>query len=151
MKKDIHPDYHFIDVKMRGNQVIERLYARYLPAPFLSLLIDDCIAKGRDYYNGGPRYNTNYIQCCGLGTVSDSLLALTRREMLFDAQRQVLEGKQRVLARFLQRMVEIDNSLATMGGGPTRPAPVVSLVSRCSSGRMVRRSRSPTCRCTVTC
>jgi len=57
----------------------------------------------------------------------DGLLALTRREMLFDAQRQVLEGKQRVLARFLQRLVEIDNSLAAMGGGATRPAPVASV------------------------
>ena len=61
-----------------------------------------------------------------LSEARESLLALTRREMLFDAQRQVLEGKQRVLARFLQRLVEIDNSLAAMGGGPTRPAPVAS-------------------------
>ncbi len=61
-----------------------------------------------------------------LTELRDSLLALTRREMLFDAQRQVLEGKQRVLARFLQRLVEIDNSLAAMGGGPMRPAPVAS-------------------------
>jgi hypothetical protein len=57
----------------------------------------------------------------------DGLLALTRREMLFDAQRQVLEGKHRVLARFLQRLVEIDNSLAGMAGGPTRPAPAASV------------------------
>jgi two-component system sensor histidine kinase DegS len=62
-----------------------------------------------------------------LAEVRDGLLALTRRELLFDAQRQVLEGKQRVLARFLQRLVEIDNSLATMDGGPTRPAPEASL------------------------
>jgi two-component system sensor histidine kinase DegS len=52
-----------------------------------------------------------------------SLLSLTRRELLFDAQRQVLEGKHRVLARFLQRLVEIDNSLASPGGQPVRPAP----------------------------
>ena len=50
--------------------------------------------------------------------------ARPRRSMLFDAQRQVLEGKQRVLARFLQRIVEIDNSLASVTGGlPARPAP----------------------------
>ena len=61
-----------------------------------------------------------------LAEAHESLLNLTRREMLFDAQRQVLEGKQRVLARFLQRLVEIDNSLAAMGGGPTRPAPLAS-------------------------
>ena len=61
-----------------------------------------------------------------LAEARDSLLALTRREMLFDAQRQVLEGKQRVLARFLQRLVEVDNSLSAMGGGAQRPAPVAS-------------------------
>lgn len=59
-----------------------------------------------------------------LTEVRDGLLALTRRELLFDAQRQVLEGKQRVLARFLQRLVEIDNSLATLASGSGRPAPV---------------------------
>jgi hypothetical protein len=47
--------------------------------------------------------------------------------MLFDSQRQVLEGKQRVLARFLQRLVEIDNSLVAMGGGATRPASTASV------------------------
>jgi two-component system sensor histidine kinase DegS len=61
-----------------------------------------------------------------LAEVRDGLLALTRRELLFDAQRQVLEGKLRVLARFLQRLVEIDDSLAGMGGPGTRPTPVAS-------------------------
>ena len=67
---------HFIDIKISGNNVIERLYAAYLPAPFLSLLIDDCIATGKDYHDGGARYNTSYIQGVGLGTITDSLTAL---------------------------------------------------------------------------
>ena len=54
------------------------MYANYAPAPFLSVVIGDCIANGRDYYNGGPRYNTNYIQCCGIGTVTDSLSAIKK-------------------------------------------------------------------------
>ncbi len=73
---------YFVDVKVRGNQVIERLYARYLPAPFLSLLVDDCIARGMDYHEGGARYNTSYIQGVGIGTISDSLSAL--REHVFE-------------------------------------------------------------------
>jgi formate C-acetyltransferase len=52
------------------------MYASHAPAPFLSVVINDCIKKGRDYYNGGPRYNTNYIQCCGIGTTTDSLSAI---------------------------------------------------------------------------
>jgi len=69
---------YFVDVKVRGNQVIERLIARHAPAPFLSLLIDDCIARGRDYNDGGARYNTSYIQGVGIGTLTDSLAALER-------------------------------------------------------------------------
>jgi pyruvate formate-lyase/glycerol dehydratase family glycyl radical enzyme len=67
---------YFIDIKVRGNNVIERLYARYMPCPFLSLLIDDCIARGKDYHEGGARYNTTYIQGVGVGTMADSLSAL---------------------------------------------------------------------------
>jgi formate C-acetyltransferase len=67
---------HFVDVKIRGNNVIERLFATHMPAPFLSLLTDDCIATGRDYHDGGARYNSTYIQGVGLGTVTDALTAI---------------------------------------------------------------------------
>jgi formate C-acetyltransferase len=69
---------YITDLKIRVNNYIERMYASYAPAPFLSIFIRDCIANGQDYYNGGPRYNTNYIQCCGIGTVTDSLSALKK-------------------------------------------------------------------------
>lgn len=72
-KKQVH---HFLDIKIRGNNVVERIYAEYLPAPFLSLLIDDCIAKGKDYHDGGARYNNSYIQGVGIGTVTDCLTSL---------------------------------------------------------------------------
>jgi formate C-acetyltransferase len=74
---------HFIDIKLRGNNIIERLYAVYVPTPFLSILIDDCIARGRDYADGGARYNTNYIQGVGIGTLADCLTAL--KTHVFDA------------------------------------------------------------------
>jgi pyruvate formate-lyase/glycerol dehydratase family glycyl radical enzyme len=67
---------YFIDVKVRGNNLIERLYARYMPAPFLSLLIDDCISHGKDYHDGGARYNTSYVQGVGLGSITDELSAI---------------------------------------------------------------------------
>jgi len=67
---------HFVDIKVEGNNIIERLYAEHLPVPFLSILIDDCVTKGRDYNDGGARYNTNYIQGVGLGTTTDSLASL---------------------------------------------------------------------------
>lgn len=67
---------HFVDVKVAGNQFIEQVYAKSMPAVFLSVLIDDCITKGRDYNDGGPRYNTSFIQCVGIGTITDSLSAI---------------------------------------------------------------------------
>ncbi|MDR1020817.1 MAG: formate C-acetyltransferase/glycerol dehydratase family glycyl radical enzyme, partial [Synergistaceae bacterium] len=47
-------------------------------ATFLSVVIRDCIENGRDYYNGGPRYNSDYIQCTGIGTITDSLSAIKK-------------------------------------------------------------------------
>ncbi|MCP4706316.1 MAG: glycyl radical protein [candidate division Zixibacteria bacterium] len=67
---------HFLDIKIEGNIVIERLWAEMLPAPFMSLLIDDCITNGKDYNNGGARYNTSYIQGVGLGSVTDCLTSI---------------------------------------------------------------------------
>ncbi len=67
---------HFADIKIAGNNLIESIIARHMPAPFLSLLIDDCIERGRDYHEGGARYNTTYIQGVGLGTVTDGLSSI---------------------------------------------------------------------------
>ncbi|MEI6674167.1 MAG: trans-4-hydroxy-L-proline dehydratase [Verrucomicrobiota bacterium] len=69
---------HFIDIKIRGSRVIERMYAEQMPAPFLSVLIDDCIAKGLDYNAGGARYNNTFIQFVGLGSASDCLSAINQ-------------------------------------------------------------------------
>jgi trans-4-hydroxy-L-proline dehydratase len=67
---------YFVNIKIKGNRIIERLFAENLPVPFLSLIIDDCIADARDYNDGGARYNTSYIQGVGLGSCTDSLAAI---------------------------------------------------------------------------
>ncbi|MFW9865116.1 MAG: trans-4-hydroxy-L-proline dehydratase [Candidatus Thorarchaeota archaeon] len=66
---------HFVDIKIKGNQIIERIWAQN-PAPFLSLLIEDCIIKGKDYNDGGAKYNTSYIQIVGMGSITDCLASL---------------------------------------------------------------------------
>ncbi|MBN2556394.1 MAG: glycyl radical protein [Anaerolineales bacterium] len=94
---------HFIEVKIEGNHKIERLYAEQMPVPFLSLLIDDCIASGKDYHDGGARYNTSYIQGVGLGTMTDALAAIERHiyaektftmEALLKALQRDFEGEE---------------------------------------------------------
>jgi len=86
---------YMVDLKIRVNNRLEQMYATDAPAPFLSVVIADCIAKGKDYNNGGPRYNTNYIQCCGIGTVTDSLSAI---------KKHVFENKSTTLKDLLQAL-----------------------------------------------
>jgi formate C-acetyltransferase len=69
---------YFVNLKLSVNNYIERMFSLYAPATFLSLYIDDCIERGRDYYSGGARYNTTYIQCTGLGTITDCFTALKK-------------------------------------------------------------------------
>jgi formate C-acetyltransferase len=79
---------HVIDVKISGSELIGEMYARCMPAPFLSVLIDDCIPRGRDYNAGGARYNTSYIQGVGIGSITDSLAAI--QAVVFEERRITL-------------------------------------------------------------
>lgn len=101
-----------VDQKISVSNYIDEMFAKYYPAPFLSVVIDDCISKGQDYYNSGPRYNTNYIQCCGLGTAADSLLTLKKHvfedknytmQELLDAVSSNFEGKEPMRQNILNR------------------------------------------------
>jgi pyruvate formate-lyase/glycerol dehydratase family glycyl radical enzyme len=114
-KKQLH---HFVEIKVKGNNIIERLYADYLPAPFLSLLIDDCIVKGKGYHDGGARYNTSYIQGVGLGTMADVLSSLkynvfdkkhVRMEELLKALKSDFKGYEPLRQRLLNRTPKYGN------------------------------------------
>jgi len=87
---------YLIDIKVAGSNVIERIYSRHLPAPFLSLLIDDCIQNGTDYNAGGTRYNTNYIQGVGLGSITDIFAAI--KQHVYDRATISMETYLKVLA-----------------------------------------------------
>lgn len=66
---------YFVDIKIKGNQIIERLWAQ-LPAVFMSIIIEDCIQNGEDYNDGGAKYNTSYIQIVGTGSITDCLTSI---------------------------------------------------------------------------
>lgn len=80
---------YFVDLKLAVNNYIERMFSLYAPATFLSLFIDDCIEKGKDYYSGGARYNTTYIQCTGLGTITDCFATLKKH--VFEDHRYTMD------------------------------------------------------------
>jgi formate C-acetyltransferase len=109
---------HFIDIKYRGNLVFERMFADWAQAPFLSVLTDDCVAKGRDYNAGGARYNTSYIQGVGIGSLTDSFSVLKhhvfdggplRMEDLIDAVDSDFEGHEVLRQRLLNKTPRYGN------------------------------------------
>jgi formate C-acetyltransferase len=80
---------YFVNLKLSVNNYIERMFSLYAPATFLSLYIDDCIEKGKDYYSGGARYNTTYIQCTGLGTITDCFTTIKKH--VFEDHRYTMD------------------------------------------------------------
>jgi len=78
-----------VETKIKVDNYLRYEYATKMAATFLSVVIRDCIQNGKDYYNGGPRYNTDYIQCCGIGTITDSLSAIKKH--VFDEGQYTLE------------------------------------------------------------
>ena len=87
---------YFVNLKLAMNNYIERMYSLYAPATFLSIFIDDCIERGKDYYSGGARYNTTYIQCTGLGTITDCFAALKKH--VFEDKRYTMDEMLKALS-----------------------------------------------------
>jgi len=67
---------YFMDIKMKGNDIIESVFAKHFPVPFMSLWLCDCVEKAKDYNCGGTRYNTQYLQIVGLGTIAYSISSI---------------------------------------------------------------------------
>ena len=92
-----------VSTKVKVDNYLRYQYATKMAATFLSVVIRDCIQKGKDYYNGGPRYNSDYIQCCGIGTITDSFSAIKKHvfedgtytlQQLVDAIKNNWEGQE---------------------------------------------------------
>jgi pyruvate formate-lyase/glycerol dehydratase family glycyl radical enzyme len=100
---------YFIDIKIKGNNVIEKTFANWLPVPFLSLLVEDCIANGKDYNCGGARYNTSYIQGVGLGSIADMLTSI--RYNIYDNNKLSWEDLTRALDADFEGYEEVQYEL----------------------------------------
>lgn len=53
-----------------------------VPHPMRTLLIDDCIDKGLDFYNGGARYSWSIVNFAGLINIIDSLAVI--KDFIYD-------------------------------------------------------------------
>lgn len=61
---------------VKGCNVVDRIHAKLLPSPFLSLVIQDCVARGVDVTAGGAHYNFSGVQGVQIANVADSLVAI---------------------------------------------------------------------------
>ncbi len=80
---------HIVDIKITGNNVIEKIFAEHMPSPLMSVITTGCKESGRDYNAGGAKYNTRYIQVVGIGTITDSLVAIKKN--VFEDKRFTME------------------------------------------------------------
>ena len=108
---------HFVDIKIKGNLIIERIWAQN-PSPFLSIIIDDCIVNGKDYNDGGAKYNTSYIQIVGMGSITDCLTSLKYNvydnniytmEQLLEVLKNDFEGFEEIRQKLISRTPKYGN------------------------------------------
>ena len=76
---------YIVNIKIEGNNVIEKIFAKHMPSTFMSVLTDGCKESGRDYNAGGSKYNTRYIQIVGIATITDCLSSI--KYNVFDEKR----------------------------------------------------------------
>lgn len=100
---------YFADIKIKGSNIIDKIFAENIPVPFLSLLIDDCITNGKDYNAGGARYNTSYIQGVGLGSLTDILTSI--KYHVFDQKNLRIEDLLEATSKSFTGYDELRNDL----------------------------------------
>lgn len=86
---------HGIKLKMVYDGIARGVYASFCPVPFTSLLMDDCLEKGKDFHDGGALYNQPAVCGVGTGTVTDSLAAI--KKLVYDEKLIPLEDLGSVL------------------------------------------------------
>lgn len=77
-----------IETVLSAISACQELRARVRPQPMRTLLIDDCIAKERDFNDQGARYRWSVVNLAGMINVIDSLLVI--RKVVF--QDRALSG-----------------------------------------------------------
>lgn len=75
----------------------QRLRAERTPNLVRTLLIDDCVQRGREFHAGGARYNWSVVSIAGLANVGDSLAAI--KHVVFDEQAASLQELHEALER----------------------------------------------------
>jgi formate C-acetyltransferase len=88
---------HFARWAAYGSNAAEIAHRSAYRLPYLSLLTDDCIARGLDIIEGGARYNYHSSAAMGVPNAADSLVGL--KEAVFSSGRVSAEQMLEAMAR----------------------------------------------------
>lgn len=78
-----------IELLVNAGNMADTLRAKYQPVPYLSALMDNCAANGKDVNEGGTTWNFNTIEGMGIATLADSVAAV--KKMVFDDKRVTMD------------------------------------------------------------
>jgi pyruvate formate-lyase/glycerol dehydratase family glycyl radical enzyme len=71
-----------LELMVAANNLADAGRARFEPTPYLSALVDGCLASGKDVAAGGARHNYLTVEGVALATVADSLAAI--KKLVYD-------------------------------------------------------------------
>ncbi|MBN2150729.1 MAG: hypothetical protein JW839_04695 [Candidatus Lokiarchaeota archaeon] len=80
---------HVIERTVSVYNMTEEFRSRWLPTPYVSLLVDGMIEGGKDVREAPPRYGFVTIEGVGFATMVDSLLAIKR--FVYDEKRYTID------------------------------------------------------------
>ena len=109
---------HFIPLMVKGCNLVDSIHAELLPSPLLSLVVQDCVARGLDVTAGGAHYNFSGVQGVQIANVADSLLAVQQAvfdeqwltgQALLEALRGDFDNQEPLRQRLIQRIPKYGN------------------------------------------
>jgi len=87
---------YFVKLLVVSDNAVDIAHGQRAPLPFLSCLVEDCIAKGKSLQEGGAHYNFTGPQGVGVGNVADSLTAI--KKLVFEDKAVTLQQLKKGLA-----------------------------------------------------
>ncbi len=77
-----------IEKSVKVAEVGDDMTIKYIQQPFISALIDGCVESGKDYTEGGAKYNFSSITAYGFATLVDSLYNI--KKLVFEEKLMLL-------------------------------------------------------------
>jgi formate C-acetyltransferase len=111
----------FTDKMAHLCEAVEKNHQLHLPSPFLSSVVDDCLANGRDVTAGGARYNFSGIQAIQVANLADSLAVLKtlvfedslfQKKFFSDALRSNFSGNEPLRQTCINRVPKYGNDIS---------------------------------------